>query len=498
MSPFLFAVALLPIIVFIILLFFKETSLLKASVSALTITALLAFGVWQIIPSVFFSSVVKGSFVALDIALIILGAIFFLGVLKDMKTVERVARYLESFSKDYRIQVIMLAWFFEAFLEGTAGFGTATAITAPLLIGIGISPLRAVIITLIGNSAPVVFGAVGAPIRVGFTGFDISTMPVMAAAVNLVGIIIPLFIAWFAVAGEKDRFKSFREIIPFALFSGISFGIFSLLASFIGVEFPSIIGAIAGIIVSGIALKTGLFIPKEARTIERKEISSLPRVSFLKTFFPYIILLTFLIAGKIFLGNISVSAPFGIDYRISLFNPGTAFIIAGIVIAIFFHERKKVIFTSIADAAKRSLEPFAVIASVSIMVKIMADSGINGSGLPSFMELISKPFETTLLPLIAPFVGAFGSFLTGSATVSNIMFGNFLYAASGIMGFDWVKILVLALVGASAGNMIALADILASEAGVGLKHKEKNVVLAAIVPCLVYVLLVSFIGLIIA
>jgi len=497
MDVLLFALAILPITVFIFLLFFRKISLLKTSLSALFITALLAFLVWRVIPSVFFSSVAKGFFVALDIALIVIGAIFFLGVLKVIKTVERVARYLKSFSKDYRIQTVMLVWFFGAFLEGTAGFGTATAIVAPLLIGIGISPLRAVIIALIGNSTPVVFGAVGAPIRVGFAGFDISSMPVMAAAVNLVGVIVPAFIIWFVVSEEKDRLKAFKEALPFALFSGITFGVFSLAASFIGVEFPSVIGSIAGMIASGVALKAGFFIPKKERIIEKKEIVSLPRASFIKTFFPYIILIFVLVVGKILIGDISVLVPFGIDYRINLFNPGLVFLMTGTLIAFFFHERKKVVFASLSDAIKRSIEPFIVIASISILVKVMTGSGVNNSGLPSFMELISKSLETNLLPIIAPFVGAFGSFLTGSATVSNIMFGEFLHTASGVMGFDWLKILVLALVGAAAGNMIALADILATETAVGLKHKERDVVLAVLVPCIAYVSLVAIIGLII-
>ncbi len=496
MDVLLFSAALLPIAAFIFLLFFRETSLLKASIIALSVTTLLAFGIWQIAPSVFFSSIVKGNLVALDIALIIIGAIFFLNVLKDMKTIERVARYLESFSKDYRIQTVMLAWFFEAFLEGTAGFGAATAITAPLLIGVGISPLKAVIIALIGNSAPVVFGAVGAPIRVGFAGFDTSSMPVMAAAINLVGIIVPVFIVWFAVSEEKDRIAAFKEVLPFAIFSGVSFCLFSLGASFFGGEFPSIIGSVAAMIVSGAALRLGLFTPKNIRTLERKEIVSLPKVSFVRTFFPYILLFVLLIVGKIAIGNISIPAPFGITHKISAFNPGIIFIVAGTLIALFFHE-KKIVFSSIADAFRRSIEPFIVIASVSIMVKVMTNSGVNSSGLPSFMELISKPFETAILPFIAPFIGAFGSFLTGSATVSNIMFGDFLYTASGVMGFDWVKILVLSLVGASAGNMIALADILATETVVGLKGHEKDVVKAVIVPCLIYVTLVAIVGLII-
>jgi len=494
MNYFIFFLALLPIIVFIFFLFFRKTSLLVASLWTLVTTSVLALVVWRIHFPVLFYSTARGSLVAFDIAIIIIGAIFFLDVLKNLHTVEKVARYLTFFSKDYRIQVLMLAWFFEAFLEGTAGFGTATAIVAPLLIGIGISPLRAVILALIGNSAPVVFGAVGAPIRVGFADFDTSAMPLLASAINLVGIVIPVFMAWFSVSGEKDRMTAFKEILPFSIFSGISFGVCSFLASFLGGEFPSVIGSIGGIVLSGIALHFGLFAPRHERVLKKQDEAGSSRISFFKTFFPYFILIAFLILGKILLGNISFVVPFGINHKMSLFNPGLAFLLGGVLIALFLNNRWKNISTSFFDSLKRAWEPFMVIALISIAVKIMTSSSLNYSGLASFMEIMSKPLETSFLPLIAPFVGMFGCFLTGSATVSNIMFGQFLYSAAGTVGINGTIVLVLSLVGASIGNMIALADILATEAVVDLKNKEREVVFAVLLPCLLCVGLVALVG----
>jgi lactate permease len=98
------------------------------------------------------------------------------------------------------------------------------------------------------------------------------------------------------------------------------------------------------------------------------------------------------------------------------------------------------------------------------------------------------------LPFWAPFVGAFGCFLTGSATVSNLMFGNFFNLASLAIGLDATKILSLALVGAAAGNMTGLADILAAEAVVGMKNEERGVLKGVIIPCLIYLVLVGIIG----
>jgi lactate permease len=489
-----FVLSVSPFILFLLLLLWRKQPLSKVSLWTLVLMVFLVLFYWKILPGLALASFAKGFFVALDIFFIILGAIFFLEILKNLKIIENISYYLESFSRDYRVQVIILAWFFENFLEGTAGFGTAAVIVAPLLIGLGLTPIKAVIISLLGNSASVVFGAAGAPIRIGFSGLDYPAIPQLAAWINCVGFIVPVFMLLALTAGKPERKRQIKEALPFAIWSGVAFVVPSALVVPFGQEFPSIIGAVIGLLLVLLTTKLGIFVPKNIRSgyEERKPERTL---SPFKTFFPYVLLIIILVLGKIFIGSINLNIPFAFNHKFNLFNPGFAFLIAGLPIAFIWGSRKgKIAWESFKKAARGSIGSLLVIASISIVVQLMTNSGTNSSGIPSAIALIAKSFETSLLPLWTPFISAFGCFLTGSATVSNIMFGRFLEFASQAMNMDSAKILALALVGGSAGNMIGLADILAAEVVVGLKNQERAVLRGVIVPCLVYLLLVAAIG----
>ncbi|PIV86798.1 hypothetical protein COW49_03295 [Candidatus Kaiserbacteria bacterium CG17_big_fil_post_rev_8_21_14_2_50_51_7] len=146
----------------------------KNAFVTLVVFTLLATFYWHIVPDVLFISYANGFFVAFDIFIIIFGAIFFLKIIQELEVIKNVSYYLEHFSRDYRIQIIILAWFFENFIEWTAGFGTPVAVVAPLLVGLGLPVISALVIALLGNSASVVFGAAGTPIRTGFARFDVS------------------------------------------------------------------------------------------------------------------------------------------------------------------------------------------------------------------------------------------------------------------------------------------------------------------------------------
>jgi len=128
----------------------------------------------------------------------------------------------------------------------------------------------------------------------------------------------------------------------------------------------------------------------------------------------------------------------------------------------------------------------------------MINSGQNMSGIPAAILLIAKGFETSLLPFFAPFIGAFGTFITGSATVSNIMFGNFFNMSANSLSFNVGLILSLGVVGASAGNMIALADILSAEAVAKVKNSEIEIIKGVIVPCLIYLIIVGILGMLLS
>jgi lactate permease len=449
------------------------------------------------LPSFIYTSYGKGFLIALDIFIIIFGAIFFLEILKDLKIIKNISYYLESFSKDYRIQIIVIAWLFEALLEGTAGFGTAGAIAVPLLIGLGLSPMKSLIVGLLANSTPGIFGAAGTPIRVGFAGLSIPSVPIIASLLSMVGVLIPIFILWIITKGRPNHKKEFFEALPFAIWSGVAFILPSILSVSLGQEFPTIIGAVVGLILVVITTKLGIFVPKNSFTLkDEKEITC--TMSPFKAFSPYILLIIFLILGKLILGKLGIPINnLGFNYNFSLFNPGFIFVITGIIIVLLWKSSKTIFFKASFVSLKGAINPFIVIISMSAIVQIMILSGNNYSSLPAAITLISKGFETSLLPFFTPFIGAFGAFMTGSVTISNIMFGHFFNTAALDIGFNTQIILSLGVVGAAIGNMIALSDILAAEAVTDIKNSEIHIIKGVIIPCLTCLIILGLVGIII-
>ncbi len=479
-------VAVFPLLLFVVLLLLGKLKVLWASVISLLATSVLTFYVWKIDLKLFLSSILKGGFISFDILLIVFGAILFIGLLKKINIIENLCYYLGTFSQDLRIQVILLAWFLENFLEGTAGFGTPSAVVAPILIGLGITPIWAVAIAMLGNSASVVFGAAGTPIRVGFSGLDISRVPYYSGLFNLVGILVPVFML-FAVTYKKENWKKyFWEGLPFSVFSGVAYSIPAFLITYLGQEFPAILGSIVGILFVILAIKFKFLLPKNIMKSNKQEFTG-EKIPLKKVIFPYLLLVSLLILGKFLLEKVGYSFYFGLNHRFSLFNPGIIFLLTSFIVFLIWRKHLNATKILITNSIKKSIEPFLVVFSMSALAQIMINSGQT--------EVIAQNLKTNLLPVISPFLGAFGSFMTGSATVSNIMFGGLLAKAAVDLGMIPSIILSLGVVGAAAGNMIALADIMPALAVVNLKGKERSILKRVFVPCLIYIALVGIIGL---
>ncbi len=486
--------AVFPFLVFLFLLFTKKATLLWSSVITLILYTILAIFYWQMLPSFLYISYGKGFFVGLDIFIIIFGAVFFLEILKDLKIIKNISYYLGSLSKDYRVQIIVIAWFLECFIEGTAGFGTPAAIAVPLLVGLGLPPIRALVVGLLGNSVPGVFGAAGTPIKMGFVGLNTVGVPLMASLLNIVGFIVPVFMLWIITKDRINRKKEFFEALPFAIWSGLIFVIPSVLFVSLGQEFPSILGSITGLILIIISIKIGFLVPKESVSLIENKDENIFTMSSFKSFLPYIILIILLISGKFILGAVGIPLAVGFKHTFSLFNPGFVFIISGLMVILIWREKFSIIWNSIRKALNGAMGPFFVVFSMLAMIQIMINSGNNNSGILSAISLITHLFETNLLPIFVPFIGAFGAFMTGSVTVSNIMFGHLFSIASTNLSMNTSVILALGVVGAAAGNMIALADILTAEAVTGVKNSEISVLKGVIIPCLIYLSILGILG----
>ena len=301
---------------------------------------------------------------------------------------------------------------------------------------------------------------------------------------------------WLIVAKEKNRKKLFFEGLPFSIWAGVAFVIPSVLTVFLGQEFPSILGAFIALAIVLLTTKLKIFTPKSnmgshlAKPPEK-------RIPAIKAITPYLLLIAALISGKFILSSATITLPTVIKHSINLFNPGFAFLLVAIPLELLINKKNNHI-TSIGKASfMRAMGPFLVILFMSGVVQIMVNSFQNPLGFPSMIEVLASNFKNNLIAFWAPLIGAFGSFITGSVTISNLMFGNIVSLAAIELNKNVSIILALTLVGAAAGNMIALADIISAESVVGLKNKERTVIKGVIVPCLFYLTMTGIVGLLI-
>lgn len=492
--------ALSPVLLVLFLLIVLKRSIIFSAGITLAYTILLAAMNW-LMPGVFIAAALgKALLVAVDITIIIFGAIFFLEVLKRTKLVDEIESSLCKVSHDQRVQGIILAWFLVSFLEGTAGFGTPAAIVAPLLVAIGFPAVTAVSVALIADSSAVVFGAVGTPIRIGFAGLDTSGVAFTAAFLTMiVGLIVPVMLLYVIVkTSPKGGKGSFRELVPFALWAGVALLVPFFLFSFLGQEFPSLFGPLVGLAIIVFTTKRGFLLPKNVWKFDESRLPKTKGSGSIKPFIPYILLLVFLFGGKYVLPKFNLVLIAPIMHILNLYNPGLLFVAAILIFMLFKKPKEGVLKDSVYSAVKILYKPFLAVLFITGFVQVMVHSGLNYSGLGSMISVVASSLETRFLPLFSPFIGGFGAFVAGSATVSNLLFGQFQFAAAVNLGISTALILALQVIGAGAGNMISLTNIVAAQATVKLSGKEAEVLRNTFVPFLIYVVLVGVLGFVVS
>lgn len=472
---------LLPFLFFVYLLLGKKYSLLLCTLITLLLFLFSSLFIWQINFLAIISSFQSGLKTGLDILLIIVGALFFLDFLRFHHIIDHLIKYLESVSSDYRVQTIILAWFLENFIEGIAGFGTPSTIVAPILVSLGLNPVTAVVLSLLGNSVSVIFGAAGTPIRTGFASIPHEGVALFSAGISWVGLLIPVFLLWVVVTARKRPIKDFINALPFAIWAGFVYIISTYIVAIFSQELASILGSVISFSIIFFSLKIKLFTPHPSVSFA-SEMDNFRPATLFKTFSPYIVFILLLVAGKLYLG--------------SIFNPGLIFISTTIIFSLLWPTHLVQLKSIFFKAIKTSVNPFLVILFMSTIVAVLTNSGQNSSGLISMSDTLVSSIKSFGIVFLSPLIGMFGSFITGSATVSNIMFGHLLYKSSQQLGVSTILVLSLQLVGSAIGNMIALSDMLTAEAVVGLKNQESTIIAKIFPYCIFLILFLSLVGII--
>ncbi|TOF00994.1 L-lactate permease, partial [Vibrio parahaemolyticus] len=418
-------VAFSPIVVAAILLVGLNWPAKKAMPVAFGLTVAIALMFWDMSATRVLASVFQGLGITVSVLWIVFGAIFLLNTLKHTGAITTIRNGFTDISADRRVQAIIIAWCFGSFIEGASGFGTPAAIAAPLLVAIGFPALAAVLMGMMIQSTPVSFGAVGTPIIVGVNkGLDTHNISEALAAQGstweaylqhitanvavihaVVGTMIPVLMAMMLTRffGKNRSWSEGLDILPFALFAGVSFTVpYALTGVFLGAEFPSLIGGLVGLSIVVTAAKKGFLVPKTKWDFESEDkwpaewLGSLKvdlhdnpgkPMSLVKAWIPYVMLAVILVASRVssefkgLLQSISVSfsnilGETGVSAAIQpLYLPGGVLVFVALLAAVLQSGSAKPLREAFGESSKTLIGAGFVLVFTIPMVRIFINSG---------------------------------------------------------------------------------------------------------------------------
>ncbi|MFW6409432.1 MAG: L-lactate permease [Halanaerobiales bacterium] len=504
------------------------------------LSALIIAAVGWNMPAKWLSAATIGGIInALDILIIVFGALLILQLMKKSGGVKGISQSMTSITKDRRVQVIIIAWLMGSFFEGAAGFGTPAAVAAPLLVGLGFPPLIAATSALIADSASVTFGAVGVPIWGGFAALEnIIELPVTSSGTTiesftqflhnigafsailhfLVGSFVPLVIVLLMTKVVDGSYKKGWKVWPLALYGGFIFTVpYLLLAVFVGPELPSLLGSLIALPVFIYSISRGFLVPEETWDFPSKEEweeewegdvkagqgdeSTGTAISTFKAWLPYVLIGLILLIGRLEVFNLTpILQSWEVGWEnilgtnigeviTPLYNPG---VFPFIFVALLIPSLHGLDWDKTGEAWKETLQiikPAAIALFFALgMVYIMMNSGA-AAGQDSMLIVMAKAaarLTGQVWYLMAPFVGILGAFISGSNTTSDIMFGAFQHGTAVEAGIPVTPILALQALGGAAGNMICIHNVVAALTTVGLVGKEGLVIKRNLLVSLLY------------
>lgn len=547
------AAALIPIVFFFMALaVFRLKGHIAGSIT-LALSVLVAIFAFQMPTSMALASAVYGFAYGLwPIAWIIVAAVFLYKLTVKSGQFEIIRSSVTSITDDQRLQVLLIGFCFGAFLEGAAGFGAPVAITAALLVGLGLNPLYAAGLCLIANTAPVAFGALGIPIIVAgqVSGLDAFKIGAMAGRqLPFLSIFVPFWLMFM-----MDGVRGVKETWPAALIAGTTFAITQYLTSnFIGPELPDITSALVSIVSLTLFLKVW----QPQRASDTVVVSggsaavmggpgggggfSQPRSStpspytlgqIIKAWSPFLILTAmvtvwtlkpfkamFLPGGAMQAWTFNIPVPY-LDQLVMKGTPivakvtampavykfdliaasGTAILFSAILAMIVLRIAPKIALTTFKETLIELRWAIVSIGMVLAFAFVM-----NYSGMSSTLALVLAGTGAAF-PFFSPFLGWLGVFLTGSDTSSNALFGSLQATTAHQIGVSDILMVAANSSGGVTGKMISPQSIAVACAATGLVGRESDLFrftlkhslfFATIVGCITYAQAYWFTGMLV-
>ncbi len=480
-----------PILTVLVLMIFKNWSGSRAGAAGWFVALMAAVFVFGAHPELIAYSQAKGALLSLNVLYIIWAALLLYHVVNETGAIEAIGIGIQRFSGDKAIQLLIFGWVFASFLQGVAGYGVPIAVVAPLLAGLGFSPVVAVAVPAIGHSWSVTFGSMGASFQalMAVSGLDASYLAPWSAA--LLG--MATFLCGIFAVQVYGGWKMTRHSLPAILIIG---------STMAGTQYAlSVSGmwTLGGFAASLSGLCSCLVVAKLKFYNRAPTAQTQSEMGLWWALSAYFILILIVSAGVIiapvraFLGQVQLTMTFpeivtlkgwvtqaGKGKTINVFGHGGAMLLYATIVGFFVYRAKAFYqphaLTTIIKKTVQSGVPtslgivsmvcFAMIMDHCQMIYILAEG-------------VSRVFGS-FYPLVSPWIGLLGAFMTGSNTNSNVVFGVLQQETAQMAGLSVSLILAAQTTGGALGSMIAPAKILVGCSTVGLSGKEGPVLKATL------------------
>ena len=499
-------IAVIPIVIFLIsLVFFKLKGYTAGALSIVT-SAIISIFVYKMPVDKVAGAAEQGIVSGLwPVASIVLAAIFLYKLTVKIGCFDIMKESIASISPDKRIQVLLIGFSFNAFLEGAAGFGAPVAITAAILVGLGFNPLSAAAICLVSNIAGGAYGAMGIPVTVPAALTELN--PVKVGQNTAIILCLITILVTFLIVFMVDGFKGIKEVFPAILVSGGSFAATEfILLEFIGPELVDIASSIVSLIIFLRFWSPKNILSSESKVTDTKhELSG--KVVF-KAWLPFILLTVFVtILNTSFfkslvqaanpqtgqkrgiLNSLVFKIPYYIDSTVVKVAPiaekptpmkaifsfepftstTTAIVLAAILTIVIFKVKARIVGIVLKETILELWAPILTICSVLAFAYISTYSGMS-STLGLALANTGKIF-----PLVSPILGWIGVFLTGSVVNSGSLFAGLQYVTATQIAVDPSLLVASNIIGGAIAKMISPQSIAVAAAAVGLVNKDSEI-----------------------
>lgn len=524
----LLCAALLPIVLPLCLLMVFRMSVRRSMFISLFATLLAALFLWRVSPSIIVASGLQGAHRAVTIIWILIGAITLLNAVRATGALEVIRKGFEHISNDMRVQVVVIGFAFLSLLEGVSGFGTPAVVVAPLLVALGFRSIVAVCVALVSDTIACTFGAVGTPLLVGLentakyssqfvnevarqvTLFD------MVIATSMPLLLVYILVVWFGDGPAKKRWVDWWMTAPWALMVGLSYSTTAfIVVRVIGVEFAAIIAGSVALMVAVVTARRGVLLSRVMRWRSvhayhyNKVVSRVQKLSLWRAWLPYMLIVAVLLISRAIpaVKDVLHTIDFG-WYSILgfshinslwpiLYSPGTLLLLIAAVAVWVQGGTARQYKLACKQSLRSAVVAAVVLIPVLMMVQIFTNSGGNNAGLVSMPVYLGTYFASIAgggWILIAPVFGAVGAFIAGSATVSNLTLAGVQESIAVSAELPVTLVIALQVMGAVAGNAIAVHNVVSVATVTGLSGHEGRIIRRTIPVVIIYIAVVATLG----